>query len=402
MLIDNYWRRVFRVLGRLFGYPLLIFFYLVWPIAYIKLGTLRAERIGHLASNTETFLRRRTLKIYDPDCIYFLFCDTTKVSNRQLLEMYKREITIIENVFIYEFYKGLEKIFRKTRFYQPLDATSMEYREFIDTTSSLSFLVSELERGNKFLSNYGLLDKDSWFVCIYARDPTFLCKSTLHKGSDWSYHDYRDGDIDTYIRAIEYIIQSGGFVFRMGSMVGKPVKYRHERFFDYGASTDQSDFMDIFLAANCRFFVGDTGGLGFVPIAFNVPFVGVNWTPFGLPPLGNNSIFVPKRIKNKKTSEFIPFSECINNSLEVQHNGHLVSEMGFVYENSTPEQIVAATKEMIEKLSNQKPILDEADSLLHRYQSEFLPQISGSNIHTLPSRDFIVCNKDLFFPPKFQ
>ena len=86
--------------------------------------------------------------------------------------------------------------------------------------------------------------------------------------------------------------------------------------------------------------------------------------------------------------------------LEIQHNGNLVSEMGLVYENSTSEQIVAATKEMIGKVGNQKPKLDEADSLLQRYQSEFLPQISGSNISTLPSRDFIVCNKDLYFLPK--
>ena len=373
---------------------------MVWPIAYIKLGRLKAERIGHLASNTETFLRGRALRIYDSDCIYLLFCDPTRVSNRQLLRMYKREVTIVENTLIYEFYTGLENIFRNTKFYQPLNATSMEYREFIDTTSSLSFLVTELDRGNEFLRNYGLLDKDAWFVCIYARDPTYLCESALHKGDDWSYHDYRDGDIDTYISAIEYIIQSGGFVFRMGSMVEKHVNYRHEKFVDYGASTDQSDFMDIFLAANCRFFIGDTGGLGFVPIAFDVPFLGVNWTPFGLPPLGGNSIFVPKRIKNKETQEYISFTECINNGLEIQHNGNLVSEMGFEYENSTSEQIVAATKEMIGKVGNQKPKLDEADSLLHRYQSEFLPQISGSNIGSLPSRDFIVCNKDLYFLPK--
>jgi len=394
--------RILRALGRLFAYPILMLLYLLWPIVRIKIGRLRASRIGHLSSNTETFLRRRALQIHDSECIYILMCDPRRVSNRQLLKMYKRGLVIIDKASVYDFYTGLEHIVQKTKFYQPIESISREYREFVDTTSSLSFLDSELIEGHKFLRNYGLLDKNAWFVCVYARDSTYLSMSVLHKGhtNKWSYHDYRDGDIDTYVEAIEYIIQLGGFVFRMGNMVGKDVDYRHEKFFDYGISDSRSDFLDIFLSANCRFFIGDTGGLGFVPIAFDVPFVGVNWTPFGLPPLGGNSIFVPKRIRSRETHEYVSFVECIEKGLDAEHDGNSVSKIGYEYENSTPRQIVAATKEIIERLNCKQPRLDEADSLLHRYRCEFLPMISGSNIESLPSRDFIVNNKDLYFPPE--
>lgn len=401
---DSIFSRFFWVLGRLFAYPILILLCFLWPMVRIRIGWIRASRIGHLTSNTETFLRRQALGIYDSECIYIMFCDPRRVSNRQLLQMYKRELVILDKASISEFYLGLEPIFKKTRFYQSIDATSREYREFIETTSSLSFLDSEMTRGNEFLETHGLLDKNAWFVCVYSRDSTYLNTSLLHKGNanEWAYHDYRDGNIDTYVEAIEYINQIGGFVFRLGSAVEKKVDYHHEKFFDYGASDSRADFVDIFLAANCRFFIGDTGGLGFVPIAFDVPFVGVNWAPFGLPPLGKNSIYVPKRIRSRETHEHISFVECIEKGLDTAHNGHSVLEMGYEYENSTSRQIVDATKEMVERLDHQRTSQYESDPLLCRYRYEFLPLISGSNIDTPPSRDFLMDNKDLYFPSKDQ
>ena len=64
----------------------------------------------------------------------------------------------------------------------------------------------------------GIEDKDK-FICLYVRDKKYL--KTQFSNNDWSYHDYRNADIDNFMLAAEKLTKIGYFVIRIGSMVEK-------------------------------------------------------------------------------------------------------------------------------------------------------------------------------------
>ena len=71
--------------------------------------------------------------------------------------------------------------------------------------SVVEFTKDEIQIGEKFLkktetSNYN-------FLCFHARDSSYLNKSDPNM--DWSYHDFRDSDIQTYLPAVQKIAEKG-------------------------------------------------------------------------------------------------------------------------------------------------------------------------------------------------
>ena len=175
----------------------------------------------------------------------------------------------------------------------------------------------------------------------------------MDAAGDWSYHDYRNADIESFYPAIEEIVSRGGFVLRIGAQVVKPLGIKSERVIDY-ARERRSDFMDIFLIAKCRFFLGTSSGVGEVSMLFDRPRVGVDWAPFGNAPLGKQSLVVPKLVSSAATGENLTFGELLR---DFAHNedpklwdGNLAYRLGYRYVDNTPEEILMATREMLDRL----------------------------------------------------
>ena len=70
----------------------------------------------------------------------------------------------------------------------------------------------------------------------------------------------------------------GGWVIRMGdpSMVALPSM---PNVLDYCHSDLRADWMDVFIAAHCRFMIGTSSGPAYVPPLYGVPSVLTNWWP---------------------------------------------------------------------------------------------------------------------------
>ena len=254
---------VSRFLGLLFAVPTIIILWALKPFVWIKVGGLHYGRIGHLALETDLFLRRRQLGIY-PDGPYYCFISNPNVANRQLLNMWKRVIPVCESSVLSWLYYGMLPILKRTPFYQDLPMKSSEYFEFNNTISLLYFTHDEIEKGREILSQMNVnFDKDE-FVCIFARDATYL-KQTIPY-NDWSYHNARNSDIDILIETTKYLIEKDFTVIRVGSIVNKPINYSHKKLIDYPYSEYQSDFLDVFLVAQCKFVLA-AGASGVVHLA---------------------------------------------------------------------------------------------------------------------------------------
>ena len=335
---------------------------------------LTCSRIGHLAANTELFLRRlKYTNYYDKkNNIYIGLCNHFPVSNRQLLNMYKRDFFIIESRIL----KGLFNTWiKKTKFYHILPFKSNEYYEFNTFKRILSFTEEEEILGKQLLKKMGIGEND-WFVCFHSRDPSYL-----GKGSE--YHDYRDSDVNNCLPAAEYIAENGGVAIRMGSAVDKPLpKERHTRIIDY-AIDYRSDFMDIYLSAHCKFFLGSTAGLFLVPTIFDVPVACANFIFFEHTPFRSGDLFIPKKMWSRDKKRLLTYKEILDSGASLYLESKQYENAGIeVVENSSDEIIELAT-EMNMRLDKNYESTDEGEELQRKYISLFKP---NHHCYSTPAR----------------
>jgi putative glycosyltransferase (TIGR04372 family) len=383
-------KRLLQVLAAIVGFVLL---YALRPFVNVRVGLIPSERLGHLAANTDLFLRRRKLGLVPADRKYVFLVDRNSVANRQLLLMFRRVITIVENPLLRMFL--IQQIRFKTRFCQELPLLSNEYDEFARGTTSLIFTSEEEARGREGLRRLGI-GESAWHVCIFARDSAFL--GTKFSGLDWSYHDYRNCDINTFNLAIEQIVARGGHVVRVGHIVNAPLEMRHPRVIDY-ATQSRNEFMDVYLVAKSRFFLGSAAGIGEMAAAFDVPRCGVNWTPVWTFPLGKNNLYIPKKIRSKTTGALVPFYKMIgptkNRDAPLVLDGNAFTKAGFEYVDNSPEEIRDVVIEMIDRMDGQR--IKSSNTLMERYFN-LLPRDHWSHGARVPIGEaFLRQNSHLFF-----
>lgn len=357
-----------KIAPYLFGIPA-IFIYMGLVFVKIIIGKrivfceIFCGRIGHLAINTELFLRRlKYCNCYNKYNIYIGFCRYFPVSNRQLLSMYKRNFYIIESRILE---KLLNTWIKRTEFYHIPPINNNEYYELNNFKHILYFTEEEKARGKKMLAEMGI-DKKDWFVCFHSRDQKYL-------GESFEYHDYRDSDINNYLLAAEYIAEQGGYAIRMGSVVDKPLsKERHPRIIDY-AIDYRSDFMDIYLSAHCKFFLGSTAGLFLVPTIFDVPVASASFIFFEHTPFRSGDLFIPKKMWSIDKKRFLTYKEILDSGASRYDYSKQYEDAGIkVIENSSDE-ILELAKEMNMRLDmNYKPTNGD-EELQRMYISLFKP-----------------------------
>ena len=357
---------VFSFLGLLCAVPLILILWILKPFFWLKLGMLRYSRIGHLAMNTDLFLRRRQLGIY-PDGPYYCFVShPDNPANRQLLNMWKRLLPIHESRILCYFFSGMLPILKRTPFHQELpnnDEYDISDNPLNNAKPSLYFTPDEIEKGRELLKQMNVDYQKDEFVCIFSRDNAYL-KNYLPY-NNWNYQNARDSDIDSLIEATKYLIQKGYTVIRIGSVVSKPINFSHEKLIDYPYSEYQSDFLDIFLVANCKFVLsGGSSGLINLACVFDKPLLIVNMAEFEYPPFGKNCLYTPKKYKYSKTGNYLRIEEAVKlGSVWIDPASY-----GLETEETSPQEILEATQEMIARLENRFEESNESERLNQIYK----------------------------------
>lgn len=334
------------------------------PIKKVRIGFLEALPLGHLALNTDLLLRRRQIGIIPKKSFYIIFI--YNAVNKQLLKMFKRNIFICENRFIGRLLSFF-CIF-DTRFCQHTLMNSNEYKEYQASSSSLTFTKEEENYGKLQLEKMGI-EKESWFVCIFARDSTHYNK--VYGYNNNSTMNFRDANIDSYIESVKYIISHGGYVLRMGMNVSQEFTYKDPKMIDY-AMKYRSDFMDVFLTAKCKFFIGTASGGADMARIFDKHHLAVNWTPIGWAPWGKNEIYMPKTLCYAETLEQVPYAKALElaKSWTVSLDYDIEEKMrehNVVLVPNTPEQILDATKEIMGRIDGTHIESEAYHSKLEKY-----------------------------------
>ena len=329
--------------------------YCLEPFRPIRIGRISSQQIGMLAGNCFLMLQRRALNRMADNATYIL--PVWDPSNVQLLKMFARYIKIIESRWLTRLSSWCWPIGVKTRFFVRLPWSDMDYFEFFHAKVSLDFTQEEEEFGQQQLHKIGI-GKDDWFVCIHARDAAYKNAWRPQFKDAYDTRNFRNSSIENYLEAAEYITSLGGYVLRMGHTVETPLpETGNPKIIDY-ASHFRSDFLDIYLPAKCRFFLGNNSGLFVVSSIFGVPVAVANCFPMGLMPINSFDLYIPKLLRATKTNEIVPFEVAHSQGFfdfdKMSQTG-LHESYGYEWVENEPEDILALTKDMLDTLENREP-----------------------------------------------
>jgi putative glycosyltransferase (TIGR04372 family) len=366
---------------------------IISPWSNIKFRLLISERIGHLSLNTDSFLRQRQVGIHNKDIKYIFFA--SKSSNEQLLKMYKRHLFVIENNVLYKLISNGLWFWEKTEFYE---TTEIDFTIYKKTSPTLTFTSEEESKGKRILKEIGIDSDKHWYICIFCRDSSYL--DTKFPKGEWSYHNFRNANIDTLILASKYIVSIGGYVIRVGSTVERPLTYYNDKIIDYSINS-QSDFMDIYLLSHCKFVLGSPSGICDVASSFGIPQLGHNWAPFGaFGPPTKGSYIIPKKVKNLNTGSYISFPKLLQLSVDYPDsvwNGYWWNEQGYEFTDNTEEEILEATKDMIHIMQGDDVYNENDQLVINKYNELFDDShLCKTNIPAI-NISYLIHNHKLFF-----
>lgn len=373
----------------LLSMPIVLLIRLIRPLVVVRFGALRSERIGHFASNTEIYLCKRDLTSQKPRNFDLFYCEGP-VSNYQLKRMWSRVLPI------YNLIKWVDKVNRllpKAREHTVDFSADRDVDGLIkQSRPHISFTAQEEALGRKGLADLGISCGSS-FVCFQARDSAYL-ENTLN-GRSWDYHDYRNSNINNYIPAAQALAERGYFPIRMGSMVKERLDNSNLKIIDY-ATKGRTDFLDIYLGAKCRFFLCDTVGTYAIAEIFRRPIAWVNFIPLELVPTWRRKyLFIPKKLWLRVERRFLTFKEILDFGIGRFLNSQRYEKASIEVIDNAPEEILALSLEMDDRLKGVWQETEEDRQLQKRFWELF--RISDVN-HIFLSRigaQFLRQNQEL-------
>lgn len=330
---------------------------LIRPFKKVVFVALVTGRIGHFSLNTELLLCSMEEEIYGSNFKQpkYVFYPGHVISNYTLYKMWKRVIPIFPFANIgCQVDRVLSFILGgsyKNNKYKKLFEWAKGDRDHNGYLASkkphLFFTESEERKGESLKKKLGIAE-GSKYICLLVRDSSYL-KSTFPEG-DWDYHNYRDSDISTYQLAAEYLAAKGYYVLRMGKVVKKAFRVDHPKVIDYANSPLRSDFLDVYLAANCECMITTSSGLDSVSLIFrrNIAYLNlVNYTCT----TRYNKILVTllKQVVYKDTGKAIDYDKVLPIFKKAEREGISVNDslcaegLGFV-DNSSDEILDAVMR----------------------------------------------------------
>lgn len=297
------------------------------------------------------YLMNKILILKDNNKPTILLMDKDKLTNTTLYNFFSPYINVVRSTNIKYKFKSIEDINKP-----PIEFTVPFKKKYYPFFSGINFIKQNTKKNKQFnylsLSShqidfgFKILKKlghpiNKRFVTIHIREKKDSC-------------DIFNSNPITYIKSIKDLVSSGIGVIRVGdsSITRLP---RIDGLIDYPFTKYKSEFMDIFLASKNFFCIGTSSGYWTVSHMFNKPILLVNYLPvLDYYCLEYDSMFLPKKLYNKKKNNLLKFSEQFSIK-----NGYCLSKLhffdrGILIKDNSEDEISNAVKYMSFQLNIQK------------------------------------------------
>jgi putative glycosyltransferase (TIGR04372 family) len=355
------------------------------------------SHIGHTAL-LAIYVKRNLLQGRPYRKFYLLCPDGLSHGNRCLVDHWRNHFTLVAAEEQMPFSPEYLRYTAKNIYLEPLSDGVDNYfwQAYAEISRAweqggfgplLALSHEELRRGDIALESLGV-PKNAWYVCLHAR-------SAGYKNMHDDLHDTLNADIYSYDLAVGAIVERGGWVIRMGDP-SMPQLPPMTNVIDYAHSRQKSALMDIFLCATCRFYVGTSSGLAYVPPLFGVRSVLTNWFPVGTRPLNSDDLFIPKLHQYDADNRYVPFADSLAPPLGHIHARHTLAALGISVKDNTREDLRDIVIEMIDRLDNR--LVDAADDEPLQARFNAVADTSRSYGNARIGRDFIRKHENLLPP----
>lgn len=366
--IKNVTKKVFFFLCAILGNIIFLVPALICYKFKIKFITINEKRIGHLIGDYDSYLKESILN----GCTYKVISliSKEKLCNKYVLEYYKDKITIINNKYLLLLLFPLSRHIicrvNSAEYTHPKKFSKFHYIEYTwaQRDPLHSFKSSDFLEGVRILTEIGM-PSDAWFVCIHSRESGY-------SGANDFDQEFRNSKIETFDLAIKEVVERGGWCIRMGDSTMSPIAHR-KQLIDYANHPAKSDFMDIFLAAHAKLFIGNTSGAYLMAHMFGVPIAGVNMTPLSTAPIcGLKDMAIPKLYADRE-GNLIKFSQLKRDLLLNARVGSEFKKMGVSIIDNSPEDIRDIVSEQLDRIKGDWVFTEEDKILQNRFKSLLTP-----------------------------
>ena len=378
--------------------PVLFAMRVLRPLVLIRVGSFHFERIGHFVADVgqrkAESIVVNTRRVLD----FWYLPDNNVCSNIYWAQITRRWFRVYSLVRYLVFWNRFIPFGLVHSLSSEGEAGSRDTNGFLQKAKlRLPVTLGEAAKARIWMNQFGWKEGDP-FVCLLVRDSTYLSKQ-FHE-HNWDYHSYRDSDIKTYTRAMEYLTSQGIYVFRMGKEMASKACYSHPKFIDYAFRKDKSDFLDIWLFANCSLCITTGSGPDMVSDVFRRPLLALNFLPLQFSWSWSNAIHYPKFLRWTNSGSLLSLKDHLSNA-------HLHSEAyvtaGIDIEDLTEQQIRNAVEEALEHFGGIPKLADRDMSLQKLFREilishpDFQKYHSFFNSHSRISMDFLEHAGDSFF-----
>ncbi len=364
---------------------------IISPFKKIRVGEIYSVRLGHLAMECEIYLSEVELGKQGNNFDLFYFKDE-KVANKTLAQMYSHPMRINHKFsWILDAIRRFNmtdehEIILNTR---AVAVASVRDTQCVmqQTESQINFTLKEEKFGTGEIYDLGLNHKRQ-HICIFGRDSKFL-SITDPKNNDADMQEIRDMRIKTFKPSVEELLRMDYNVIRMGSAVKETLDINHPNFLDYATSGKRTDFMDVYLSAKCKFFVGAQSGLIHIPMIFRVPCLSINVVRLELIHFCSpEDLAIFKLLWSKTEKRILKVPEIIESGISRWRVEKFANSDIEVIDN-TEDEILEAVKEMHERVNGTWQISKRDLELQKTFHSQFKPSYLNSKYVTPISSYFL-------------
>ena len=319
-----------------------------------------------------------------------LLYDPKFVANLSLLDLFRNDLTMVKasRTEIDKFASKFEAIvddvptFRmKTGAIDQWSATDIANFEWKRSGNPTLLKLDDetAAKGYKILRRWGLTDKD-WFVAIHVREGSHRDQARLPNAA-----------IKTYLPMINEIVNRGGHVVRMGSPLMTPLP-KMKNVIDYAHAVERVDWMDVFLWAKAKFFVGTQSGGSEAAMCFDTPTIRSNFSSYGHCFWSDKSFMVPKQYRIADNSLPLNLRDALRSPIpHCESTVHQDFEFEVIDNSET--DLINAANEMFSRLDSQDWILTK------RQDSAQAIRVSEGAVGRLPISDGFLSAHGSFIKP---
>lgn len=344
-------------------FEFLIYLILASPILYsirllpkdkrFYLANFRSERLGHFSMGYFTEYSKKVLKINTNKIIY---CFDEKISNKFLAKQVRNTFFVNRIVRylikICEILPNLDCLIYKA----PKNA-ARDIEGITQKINMPSFTKKENFFCSEWLKSFGWRGPSQKVICLHVRDSAYL-NNTFSKGKyknkDWTYHSYRDTNIDDYSESIKWLLKKGYFIIRTGKVANKRLRVQSKNLVDYPFCNKQNDLIDIWIFANCDLVITTGSGPDVISGAYKIPTIYANLLPIIHSPSWTKSLTCGKHLYWKKEMKHLNLNEYLELSKNI--NTKKFEELNLVIKDLTSKELLLLIKDGCKYFLDQKPI----------------------------------------------